>query len=301
MIIQLAHEGAIRVENSGGPAPEYPTLSPSGLTQRACPNGQAASLEQLDELRDAYVRSALLAKEIGADGVEIHCAHGYFLDQFLWIETNVRTDRYGGKTVAERARFIIEITEDIRKAVGPDFIITLRISQWKEVCYKARIVDTPEELGALIRNLEAAGVDVFNISTRYFHNPEWPERNPRLGLAGWVRSYTQKPIIAVGSVGLSVDVMDTFFSTESIESHAEQSITALEHRLRENEFDLISVGRSCIGDPPFVSKVQAGNFGGIRAFTRKDLTFMAEHWKADRIADVHNRQLLKEVAPIVGC
>ena len=67
-------------------------------------------------------------KEISADGVEVHCAHGYFLDQFLWTETNIRIDGYGGKTVAERAQLVIEIIEDIRKVVGPDFIITLRIS-----------------------------------------------------------------------------------------------------------------------------------------------------------------------------
>lgn len=295
MIIQIWHEGAVRQEHKGGPAPDYPTLSPSGLIQRDNPNGQAASLEQLIEIKRAFVEAATLAQGIGADGVELSCAHGYMLDLFLWAETNLRTDRYGGASIVQRAQFIVEIVQETRQAVGPDFLIGVRLSQWKEVDYKARVVESPGQLGALLKALESAGVDFFDLSTRYFHHPEWPDQDPTLGLAGWARRYTEKPIIAVGSVGLSVDVMDTFFGDEKLESHVEQSVMALEDRLRANEFDLISVGRGCIGDPEFVSKVQAGNFQDIRPFTRRDLTFLADYWKADRIADTHERNLLQDL------
>ena len=99
ILLQLWHEGALRKDADGQ------TLSPSGLGYRGFAQGKAATLGELDELRDAYVASALLAQRSGATGVEIHAAHGYMLDQFLWPETNVRDDGYGGPSIEHRVRF----------------------------------------------------------------------------------------------------------------------------------------------------------------------------------------------------
>jgi len=268
MLMQLWHEGAIRQEGGDGPEARHPTLSPSGLAHAKRPNGRGATLDELADIKDAFVRSALLAKEIGVDGVEVHAAHGYLLDQFLWAETNRRTDGYGGDDIKGRVRFPAEIVAAIRKAVGPDFVIGLRFSQWKEVNYDARVASTPEELGEMLQILRAAGVDVFHASARRFWIPEWPGSD--LGIAGWTKSLTDAPVIAVGSVGLDVDVMENFFGKEATPT-GEPGFRELLRRFDNNEFDLISVGRGHIGDPGWVNKVRDGRLADIRHFTRKDV------------------------------
>ncbi|SRR5579885_1695399 len=267
MFLQLWHEGAVRKEGEG-PDSQFPTLSPSGLVQAGKANGRAATLEEMDAIRDAFVRGAVAAKQIGAAGVEVHACHGYLLDQFLWAETNRRRDGYGGDDIRARVRFPAEIVQAIRQAVGPEFPISFRFSQWKEVDYKARIASTPEDLKTMLTILRAAGVDVFHASARYFWAPEWPESD--LGIAGWTKSMTDAPVIAVGSVGLDTDVMDNFFGKEA-RSAGEAGLMELLRRFQNKEFDLISVGRSLIGDAEWVNKVRDRRLSEIRMFTKRDL------------------------------
>jgi len=108
----------------GHPLANHPALSPSGLIQSGRPNGRAMTAQELRDLKQAYVSAAQHAQSLGADGIEVHSAHGYLLDQFLWAETNTRADRYGGRTLAERARYAAEIVADMRRAVGADFVIS---------------------------------------------------------------------------------------------------------------------------------------------------------------------------------
>jgi 2,4-dienoyl-CoA reductase-like NADH-dependent reductase (Old Yellow Enzyme family) len=266
--MQLWHEGAIRQEGGEGPYAAYPTLSPSGLAHGARPNGRAATLEELDHIKQAFVRSALLAREIGVDGVEVHAAHGYLLDQFLWAETNRREDGYGGADIRDRVRFPAEIVAAIRAATGSDFVIGFRFSQWKEVNFNTRVVDTTDELKTMLAILRAAGVDVFHASARRFWIPEWDGSD--LGIAGWTKRLTDKPVIAVGSVGLDIDVMENFFGQEA-RSTGEQGLSELVRRFGNGEFDLISVGRGHIGDQGIINKMRNGRLSDIRGFTRKDV------------------------------
>ena len=268
MLMQLWHEGAIRAEGGDGPYAQHPTLSPSGLAHGKKPNGRAATAEDLDSIKDAFARSALLAQKLGLDGVEVHAAHGYLLDQFLWEETNQRTDGYGGPDIRDRVRFPAEIVAAIRQVVGPKFVIGLRFSQWKEVNYDARVAPTTPDLAVMLKVLRQAGVDFFHASARRFWLPEWPDSD--LGLAGWTKSLTDAPVIAVGSVGLDVDVMDNFFGKEAKQTGA-QGLAELARRFDNGEFDLISIGRGHIGDQGWVNKVRDGRYDDIRHFTRKDL------------------------------
>jgi 2,4-dienoyl-CoA reductase-like NADH-dependent reductase (Old Yellow Enzyme family) len=283
MLIQLWHEGAIRKDGACGLLGESPALSPSGLIRPGKPNGRAASLRDLAELKEAYVRSALFAREAGADGIEIHAAHGYMLDQFLWSETNRRDDGYGGGGIRARVRFPAEIASAIRGVVGSDFILSFRFSQWKEVNYDAKVARTPEELRVLLDAMRAAGIDVFHASTRRFFTPEWEGSD--LSFAGWCKSLTDAPVIAVGSVGLDVDVMDNFFGKEA-KPTGEQGLRELVRRFTNGEFDLISVGRSVIGDPQWVRKVQERRYSEIRPFTKDDLGQM--DWDTSHIEDAHH-------------
>ena len=268
MLMQLWHEGAIRQQGGEGPYAAYPSLSPSGLAHGARPNGRAATLEELEDIKQAFVRSALLAQAIGVDGVEVHAAHGYLLDQFLWAQTNRREDGYGGDDIRDRVRFPAEIVAAIRAAVGPDFLIGFRFSQWKEVNFNTRVVDTTEELRTMLGALEAAGADVFHASARRFWIPEWEDSD--LGIAGWTKRLTDRPVIAVGSVGLDIDVMENFLGQEAT-STGEEGLRELVRRFGNGEFDLISVGRGHIGDQGIINKMRDGRLADIRGFTRKDV------------------------------
>ena len=110
------------------------------------------------------------------------------------------------------------------------------------------------------------------MSTRRFWTPEWPGSD--LGLAGWAKSFTDAPVIAVGSVGLDIDVMATLTGDEARPTGASR-ITDLVRRFERGDFDLISVGRSLIGDPDWVAKMRDGRGAEIRPFRRADLQWLS--------------------------
>lgn len=266
---QLWHEGAIRVEGKG-PYPDAPTLSPSGFAHKGKQNGRAATIEELEEIKQAFVDAALVARASGFSGVEVHGAHGFLLDQFLWAETNQRTDRYGGSTVLERARFPLEVIRAIREAVGPDYVISYRFSQWKEVNFDATIMDVRTELQPFLDAFRAAGVDLFNCSTRYFWKPETEEAD--LNLAGWAKKFTDIPVVTVGSVGLKIDLFGGFLADGmEFDFAGEAQLKIMADKFARGEFDLIAVGRSIIGDADWLVKVREGRFDDIRAFTKADV------------------------------
>ena len=143
MFLQLWHQGAVNYGGDADSNPAFVALSPSGLSHPGESFGRAATEAELDSLKRAFVQGALDAQQIGTDGVELHSAHGFLLDQFLWPGTNLRTDRYGGPSITGRATFVAEVTQAVREATGPDFAISIRISQWKESDYDAKIVEEP--------------------------------------------------------------------------------------------------------------------------------------------------------------
>lgn len=275
MLLQLWHEGALRTDGDA--------LSPSGLAHPGRGSGRAATLAELAEIRDGFVRSALVAQDVGAAGVEVHAAHGYFLDQFLWHGTNVREDGYGGPDIAQRARFPAEIVAAIRTACGPGFVITLRFSQWKEADYGARVAATPEELATLAIVMRQAGVDALHCSNRRFWLGEWD--GDTRNLAGWTKAVSGLPTITVGSVGLDTDVMTVFMEQVDPGARVAESIDDLEARLAAGEFDLVAVGRALIGDPDFVRKVEQRDYAAIRTFARADLGQL--EWDTSIVHEAH--------------
>lgn len=224
----------------------------------------------IDEVIGAFAQAARDAKAIGMDGVEIHGAHGYLIDQFFWEGSNQRTDSYGGD-LAARSRFAIELIQAVRAAVGPDFPIILRFSQWKQQDYTARLVQTPEELGAFLKPLAEAGVDIFHCSTRRFWEPEFEGSD--LNLAGWTRKLTGKPTITVGSVGLDGEFLQFMVKTDKVAEPA--SIENLLERLNKEEFDLVAVGRALLVDPDWALKVREGREQDILPFSREALNTLA--------------------------
>lgn len=221
----------------------------------------------IDNVVAAFAQAAQDAQAIGMDGVEIHGAHGYLIDQFFWEGSNQRSDDYGGN-MAKRSRFAVEIIQAVRAAVGPDFPIVFRYSQWKQQDYAARVAHTPDELREFLRPLMDAGVDIFHCSTRRFWEPEFAHSD--LNLAGWTRLLTGKPTITVGSVGLDGSEFTCFMSNTS-EIAQPASLDALLKRFAANEFDLVAVGRALLVDPEWAAKVRDGREDEILPFSRKAL------------------------------
>ncbi len=263
---QLWHVGAVREEGTE-PDPSVPGYSPSGLYAPGKPNGKAMSKEDIQDVIKAFGDAAADAKALGFDGVEIHGAHGYLLDQFLWEGTNQRDDEYGG-SMENRLRFVVEIIEEVRRRVGPDYPIMLRFSQWKMQDYEAKLANTPEELEQFLKPLCDAGVDIFHASTRRFWEPEFAGSN--LNLAGWTQKLTGKPSMSVGSVGLTEDFISGTFASEQ-EAVQQSGIDELVERMNNHEFELIAVGRALLQDPDWLLKVKEGRLEEVDAFAKKSL------------------------------
>ncbi|WP_404198257.1 NADH:flavin oxidoreductase [Streptomyces tauricus] len=256
---QLWHIGMVR---SAGEQPftDAPAVGPSGLRlDGTAGQGKEMTQADLDDVVQAFADAAADAERIGFDGVELHGAHGYLLDQFLWAGTNRRTDGYGGDLVA-RTKFAAEIVAAVRAVVSPTFPVLFRYSQWKQDVYKARLAETPAELESLLEPLAAAGVDVFHASTRRYWLPEFDGSD--LNLAGWTKKLTGKPVITVGSVGLDGDFLKGFRG----EGAPVKGIDDLLDRLENEEFDMIAVGRALLQDPEWALKVLGGRFGELDAF-----------------------------------
>ena len=249
---------------------DVPGVGPSGVLHPHYEDGEvpcALSVEEIKKIIQAYAQGAADAKRLRFDAVELHGAHGYLIDQFFWQKTNHRDDKYGGDTLAKRAQFAVEIVEAVREAVGPDFPIIFRFSQWKMGAYGEKMAQTAEELGEFIDRLVSAGVDIFHCSTRRFYDPEF--EGSALNLAGWVKKLSGKPTITVGSVGLDVDFISSFTGVES--KAQEDTLEDLCQRLNNEEFDLVAVGRMLLTNPNWAELVQQDKLKQAVSFDKSAL------------------------------
>ncbi|KKZ75014.1 NADH:flavin oxidoreductase [Streptomyces showdoensis] len=259
IVPQLWHIGMVRQQGQA-PYPDAPAMGPSGIrTDGTEGTGKEMTRSDLDDVIGAFAEAAAAAERIGFDGVELHGAHGYLIDQFLWAGTNRRTDAYGGDPVA-RTKFAAEIVAAVRASVSPDFPVLFRYSQWKQDAYDARLAETPEELEAILTPLAAAGVDAFHASTRRHWIPEFDGSD--LNLAGWTKKLTGLPAITVGSVGLDGDFIHAFAGAGA----PVQGIDELLDRLERDEFDMVAVGRALLQDPEWAAKVLAGRTDELKPY-----------------------------------
>ncbi len=265
---QLWHVGSLPSAQNQW-TPPSPVESPSGLVAPGKPAGQAMTEQAIIDTIEAYAHAAVEAQRLGFDVVEIHGAHGYLIDQFFWDGTNLRTDRYGGKTLKERSRFAYELIQAVRSAVGPEFPVILRVSQFKQQDLSVRLAKNPDAMADWLVPFVEAGVDILHCSQRRFWEPEFPEVDGENGLnfAGWAKKLTGLPTISVGSVGLDGDAMAAFRG----ESSKPTGLDALVHRLEREEFDLIAVGRALLADPLWVVKVRSGSLSDLKGFSPETL------------------------------
>jgi 2,4-dienoyl-CoA reductase-like NADH-dependent reductase (Old Yellow Enzyme family) len=194
IMAQLWHTGLRRKvaksfdpsQPSLGPSDYYPELDPARRNEpNRAVSGRAMSQQDIDATIRSYASAAKAARDLGFDGVELHGAHGYMLDQFFWAECNRRNDRYGG-SLGNRVRLATEIISEIKRVAGRDFPVGLRFSQWKlPDFYDARMFESPKELEEFLTPFVDVGTDFFHASTRRY----WGRRlSIQPSHAGWMDS-----------------------------------------------------------------------------------------------------------------
>ncbi|MDY7220055.1 NADH:flavin oxidoreductase [Denitrificimonas sp. JX-1] len=267
---QLWHVGNVRRLGTE-PDPSVPGYGPMEQSKEGKKIVHGMTQADIDAVIVAFAQAAQDAQAIGMDGVEIHGAHGYLIDQFFWDGTNQRSDQYGG-SMTNRSRFAVEIVQAVRAAVGPNFPIVFRFSQWKQQDYNARLAHTPDELKTFLQPLVNAGVDIFHCSTRRFWEPEFEGSD--LNLAGWTKQLTGKPTITVGSVGLDGSEFTSFLAGTK-EVAQPSNLEGLLARLATNEFDLVAVGRALLQDPEWCVKVRENRLTELLPFSREALSSLS--------------------------
>ncbi len=253
MAPQLWHLGMSRKPGTGH-FPDAPCDGPSGITLTGKKVAEEPSEEEVLSYAQAYADAAGDAARLGFDAIELHGAHAYLIDEFFWTVTNQRTDRFGG-SIEKNAEFAAETIRRTRKAIG-DLPLIIRISQWKSVDYNAKVAVTPQEMERWVNVLVEAGVDAIHCSQRRIWEPEFPEIDGPNGLnfAGWVKKFTGKPTISVGSVGLDGEFTASFRG----QGAGKADLTNAVERLEKGEYDLVAVGRALLQDPEWAAKVKAG-------------------------------------------
>ncbi|MFS0778368.1 FAD-dependent oxidoreductase [Neobacillus sp. 3P2-tot-E-2] len=199
---------------------------------------------EVKDLVNKFVQSAIRCKQAGIDGVEVHGAHGYLINQFLSPQANFRTDDYGG-SFENRMRFIEEIIVGIREKCGKDYPVTVRLSVDEFV---EGGIDL--ELGKEIsKYLEKLGVDGLHISCgtydsmdRIIESPLF-EQGWRVYLAEEIKKEVTIPVITVGSI---------------------REPQFVENILSERRADFVAIGRGLIADPEWVNKTIEGREAEIR-------------------------------------
>jgi 2,4-dienoyl-CoA reductase-like NADH-dependent reductase (Old Yellow Enzyme family) len=197
VIIQISHAGRRTHSDVIGCLPVAPSPIPrlNGETPREL------SLPEIEEMIHDYIQAARRAKEAGFDGVMIHMAHGYLIQQFLSPLSNQRMDRYGGDW-GGRSRFALEILKGIRQEVGNDYPVTCRICGDE---FLRGGIDL-QSAGQLSRLLEANGIDAIEVSAGTHETPQVMSAPPYFPmgflahLAGGIKKEVNIPVGSVGRI-----------------------------------------------------------------------------------------------------
>ncbi len=249
LIVQIWHVG---VHDTGTRtlAEWGPLLAPSAVPSPATGvTPQVMGKAEIEEVVEGFVLSARHVREAGADGVEIHGAHGYLLGEFLSPFSNRRTDEYGGSS-ANRARLIVEIGEAVRKEVGPDYVMGMKLN-FDEFIGELGI--TPTEAEQTTRILHASGLfDYFSISSSNYHSLHHLMPPESSGLTMHTAAHGT---IARRAVNGEVPVMVTG-TIRTVEQAAEI--------VRSGQADIAGMVRAHIAEPEIVLKAQSGRKTEIR-------------------------------------
>lgn len=203
------------------------------------------SVNEIKRIICQFIEGAVRVKKAGCDGVELHAAHGYLIQQFLSPNTNKRTDQYGG-SLENRMRFLLEIIDGIRLNCGEDFPIVVRLTvdeMYSEIGQKGKGYNLEEGI-KMAKILSDKGIDAIDVSSaaydtfNYWLEPTTFTPGWRKYLASEVKKVVDIPVIAANLI---------------------RSPKQAEMQLEEGTQDFISLGRPLIADPHWPNKVKSGN------------------------------------------
>lgn len=226
--------GAPNVSASENPCFE----DPNALTR-------ALSVDEIHAIVKAYSVAASACKRAGVDAIEIHGHVGYLLDQFMTPLWNRREDEYGPQSFENKMRFVTEVYQACRAAVGPDYPIVFRMV----IEHKIPGGRTREESAEIIRYLDKLGVDAFDVDLGCYDNYEWvfptcylPDGCMMDEAGAFAKSVTDKPVMTAGS-----------YTPETARKAVEEGKT-----------DFVVIGRGLLADPDFANKLYEGRREDVR-------------------------------------
>jgi 2,4-dienoyl-CoA reductase-like NADH-dependent reductase (Old Yellow Enzyme family)/NADPH-dependent 2,4-dienoyl-CoA reductase/sulfur reductase-like enzyme len=237
---------SVEITHYGSEAVLPPRVSCSKIGRFGSETVKPLTLEEIAEIENSFVRSALCAKKAGVDAITLHGAHGYLIAQFLSPLYNKRTDRYGG-ALENRMRFLTEIISKCRAELGDRFPVMVRYSV-SEFTAGGRDLEESVKIAAL---LEAAGVSAIDLSAGIpaayiFTNPPYSIPGTRCFLAPYsaeVRKAVHIPVICANGIRTADDV---------------------DYMLNSGSADMAALGRTLIADPDFCSKILSGHGNEVR-------------------------------------
>ena len=240
IVVQINHAGRQTFSKVTG----APIVGPSAVP--ALPvmeTPRELSVSEIEDLVNLYTQAALRVNKSGADGVELHMAHGYLICSFLSRFSNKREDQYGGD-ITGRARFALEVLRSVRQTVGPDFPVICRLSGDEYVDDGLDVNDTCQIAGLLEKEgADALHISACNAASGYLnHPPYYVEEGVFVHLAEAVKSEVDIPVITVGRIRNPV--------------MADQII-------QDQKADLVSMGRALLADPHLPKKAKQGQFDDI--------------------------------------
>ena len=239
IFVQLMHTGRVfhglnLPEGAEGIAPSAVAATGQMWTDQQQMQDHPAPRElrtdELARVRDEFVHSAKLAIEAGFDGVELHGANGYFLEQFLNPASNQRTDAYGG-SVQNRARFVLEVTRAVAEAIGTERT-GIRLSPWGVFNDMPTYAEIDETYNYLAEELQKIGIV-------YLHLVD------HAGMGA--------PAVPAGTV----PALRERFTNTLILSGNYHTVERIEEALA-GPADLIAIGRPFISNPDLVARLQNG-------------------------------------------
>ncbi|MBE6908917.1 MAG: FAD-dependent oxidoreductase [Ruminococcaceae bacterium] len=242
IFIQLHHPGREGVSSLIGGQPCVSASDRMCLVSKQ--ETRPMTLDEIHELVGQFGDAALRCKKAGVDGVELHCAHGYLLQQFLSPYTNKRTDEYGG-SFENRLRIVIEVIRDIREKCGKDFVLGCRVSV-EEFLDKIGVTEDYihlEDGVKIVKALEAEGIDFVDVSDGLYETGSFSVE-PISFPQGW-----RKPMIKAVKDVVNIPV---------IAVSAIREPEYAENFLNENIVDFVGFGRQWLADPEWGKKVQEG-------------------------------------------
>ncbi|AKD05848.1 NADH:flavin oxidoreductase [Pontibacter korlensis] len=241
IICQIMHAGAL----SQGNAHAKETIGPSAVQpkgkqmefyggQGAFPVPREMTKQDIADVVKGFSQAAKNAKEAGFDGIEIHGANGYILDQFLTDYTNQRQDEYGGST-ENRVRLLVETVQACREAVGEGFPVGIRISQSKVNDYTHKWAGEEEDAEIIFSALGTAGLDFIHVTEYHADQPAFKEGGPTL--AALAKKHSGLPVVVNGN-------LDAPELGESV--------------LQSGDVDVVTLGKTALANKDWVNKVSEG-------------------------------------------